>query len=120
MRRIRLAARAVVRRDLLLTGGDIQELDGTLEQCERGLRLVVGHLMAGFVDAGEGEVAVFARLAVLHAAVGEGSVAGRGELFAVGVVEREGDSLPAKPVANVISIAVEAGQGGQRLSIKDE
>lgn len=87
--------------------GDVDVVDGAVEQGESGLGLVVRDFVAGFVDAREAEVAVFLRLAVLDAVIREGDVAGGGELGRVGVVERVGDRFAAEPVADVVRVAVE-------------
>lgn len=60
--------------DLLRAGGDVEHVDGAVEEGEGGDGLVVGDLVAGLVDAREAEVAVLARLAVLDAVDRHGGV----------------------------------------------
>ena len=110
MRRTRLPALWLIRaRDLLLARRDIEVIDRAVEQLQRRDRLVVGHLVARFVDAGKAEVAVLARLAVLDAVDHHGDVVGGLELGGVGEFQGEGDGLAAEPVADVVGVAVDQG-----------
>lgn len=109
MRRRLRPARSQIRRNLLLPRRDIHAVDRPVEQRKRGLRLVVRDLVAGFVHAGEGEVAVLFRLAPLLAVGHHGGVARLAELRAVGVVQLHGDGLAAEPVADVVCVTVDQG-----------
>jgi len=86
MRGFGVPLRAQIGRDLLRAGRSVHVVDGAVEEREGRDGLVVGDFVAGFVDAGEGEVAVFAGFAVFHAVDGHGDVAGCVELRGVGVV----------------------------------
>ena len=65
--------------------------------------------MACFVDAHEAVIAVLAHFAVLGAVDDEGGVARGAEFGGVGVLDLEGDGLPAEPVADVVGVAVVHG-----------
>lgn len=71
--------------------------------------LVVRHHVASLVDASEGEVAILARLTVLHPVNEEGRVPGGLELLAVLVLHGEGDGLAAEPVTDVVGVTVDQG-----------
>lgn len=81
-------------------------VDGSVEESKSTLRLVVRHLVAGFVDTKETQVAVLANLSVLSTVDGEGLIAGSSELLAMSVVEGERDGLSTEPVADVVGITV--------------
>ena len=66
--------------------------------------------MAGFVDASEGEVAVFSHLAVLLSAPDERRIALLGELLRVLVLQSKADCLSAEPVACVKSVYALCGK----------
>ena len=99
MRGFGVALRAQIARDLLRAGRGVPVVDRAVEQREGCDGLVVGDLVAGFVDAREGEVAVFAGLAVFDAVDGHGDVAGGVEFVGVCVVEGFRDGFAAEPVA---------------------
>lgn len=60
-----------VGRDLLGTSRRVPTVDCAVEECKSGNRLVVGHFVTRLIDACEGEVAVFARLAVFGTVAGD-------------------------------------------------
>lgn len=89
---------------------DVHVEEGALKDAEGGFGLVGGDLVAGLVDAAEGEVAVLTDLAAdvgrVDLEVGvAGGVEGRGG----GVVDGERDGLAAEPVAGVVAVAVHEG-----------
>ena len=104
---MRIPLGAIIGRDILLPRGDVLEAEHALEHLEGGFGLVEGDLVAGFVDAGEGEIAVLADFAVLGAGDREGGVAGFGEVGGVGVVDAEGGGFAAEPVADVVGVAID-------------
>jgi hypothetical protein len=55
MRRIRQTLCLILRRDFFQPGGDVKVLEDALEHGERGLGLVEGDFVAGFVDAEEAD-----------------------------------------------------------------
>jgi hypothetical protein len=65
--------------------------------------------VASLVHTGEGEVAVFASLAVLHTVNEERRIAGGLELLAVLILGCEGDGLATEPVADVVGVTVNQG-----------
>lgn len=99
MRSLRGSVGGQVGRDLLQAGGGVEAVDGAVEQGKRGNGLVVWDLVAGLIDAREGKVAVFARLAVLDAVDDHGHVARCAELLRVGVFGLETYGFAAEPVA---------------------
>lgn len=105
MRRLRRSIRLIRRiisYKLRARRGIISE-DRAVEELQSGDRLIVWDFMSGFVDASEGEVAVFARFTVLYAVNEEGRVACCGEFGGVGVVCGQGDCFTAEPVADVVA-----------------
>lgn len=105
MMRRRLGALALVRgRDADAAVGHGQVVQDAAEQLERGLGLVVRHLVAGRVDAREAEVAVLPRLAVLVPLDHERRVARGSELRRVRVVDLQGYGLAAVPVTDVVLV----------------
>ena len=97
MRALRAPDGDVVLVDLGLARGDVAAADGALEDGEGGQGLVVGDLVSGVVDAGEGEEAALLRLAV------DGGVRGRDVDVARGRGARDVDGVvdgfAAEPVA---------------------
>lgn len=93
-----------IRRHHLSAISDVPVVEGAVEHCQSSLGLVVGHFMAGFVDAEERQVSILTHFAVLGAIDREGFVAGGCELGRVGVVQCERDCLAAEPVADVIGV----------------
>jgi hypothetical protein len=111
----------ILRGDLLKPSADIEMFENTLKHGERGLGLVEGDFVAGFVDAeeadcegvceflfsvgvdgcgvGELTVAVLSDFSVFRSVYDEGLVACGGELLCVSVVDLEGDGLTTEPVA---------------------
>lgn len=86
---------------------NIELHDGPAEKLQRSLGLVVWHLMSSLVDAREGEIAILPYLAILGAVDEEGGVACSVELRCVRVVDLFGDCFATKPIADVVSIAVD-------------
>ena len=110
MRRRGLPIRLIIRTHHLRPAGDVELVDGAVEDLQRRDRLVKGDLVAGLVDAREGEVAVLARLAVLDAVDHHGRVAGGREVGGVRVVGGEGDSLTAELEQKVVSLIRKSGR----------
>lgn len=109
MRSLRGAVGLILGPDLDVALGDVPAVDGTVEELQSSDGLVVWDLVAGLVDAGEGEVAVLAGLTVLDAVDGHGGVARSAEIGCVGVVRCEGDGFSAEPVADVVGVTVNEG-----------
>ena len=65
--------------------------------------------MPRFVDSHEAEIPILSYFTVFFSVDDEGGVAGSAEFCAVGVVDGEGDSLAAEPVADVVGVAVVEG-----------
>lgn len=65
MRRLGLAAGAVIGTNLGSALGNVPAEESAVEELQRRDRLVVGDLVAGLVHAGEREVAVLASFAIL-------------------------------------------------------
>lgn len=79
----------------------------TSEKLKAREGLIKRHFMAGLVNSEEAEVAVLAHLAVFLALDNERNVACLGKLGLVGKVELLGDGFTAKPIADVIGVAIE-------------
>lgn len=109
MSRMSLTFGAIGGVDGNLARGDVEARDGAAEELERGDGLVVGDFVAGLVDARKGEIAVFARLAVLDAVDGEWHIARGVEFVTVRPLRAEGDGFAAEPVADVVGVAVDEG-----------
>jgi len=75
---------------------DIEVVDSTVEELERGDGLIEGYLVTGFVDACEGKVAILAHFTVLDSIDGERLVACRSKFLGVSVFEGQGDGLTTK------------------------
>jgi hypothetical protein len=109
MRRLCCAVRAVVIRNHFAAIRDNQLGQHSPEVLQTGYRLVVRRLVTCLIQPREREVAILAGLTVLCTINQEGGVARSAELLGVCVVDGEGDGLTAKPVANVVCVAVDEG-----------
>lgn len=103
---VRRAIASQVRSDHLGAVCNVPVVDGTVKEGKSTLRLVIRHLVSGFVNAEETQVAILADLSVLSAVDGEGLVAGCSEFLAVGVVQGKRNGLATEPVADVVGITV--------------
>ena len=114
----------VVWTNLLRPRRDVKHIDRAIENRKRRDRLIERHFVPALVDAGEGEVPVLARLAVLDSVDQHWGITRSVELGLVGVVRGETDRLAAEPVADVVGVAVDEGDadGGveDRLQVVDE
>ena len=95
-----------------LAGGEFGAEDDAGEEGEGGFGLVGGDLVAGVVDAGEGEVGVLSDGTADVAAVDdELGVAGGGEVYLVGLGCEGSDGkrygFAAEPVADVVRVTVD-------------
>ena len=87
MRRARWPVGAKIASHLLLASSDVVEVDRAVEHGPRTLWLIIRHLMASFVDASEGEVAVLSHFAVLLPTPHQWRIAGLSEFLRVLVLQ---------------------------------
>lgn len=107
MRRLGLAAGAVIGTNLGSALGNVPAEESAVEELQRRDRLVVGDLVAGLVHASEREVAVLASFAILDPINHHRGVPGGAELLSMGVVHGEGDGLATEPFADVVGVTVD-------------
>jgi hypothetical protein len=84
-------------------------IQNALEMLQTSLGLVIRHLVPRLIYSRETEVSILPYLAVLDAVDDEGRVASGVEGGFVGVVDGEGYSFAAEPVADIVCVAVEEG-----------
>lgn len=109
MRRLRRAIRAIVIRHNHTPIRDNLVIQNALEMLQASLGLVIRHLVPRLIYSRETEVSILPHLAVLDAVDDEGRVASGVEGDFVGVVDGEGYSFAAEPVANIVCVTVEEG-----------
>ena len=116
--------RPKIRGQLLLARRQLPAIQRTVEELQRGNRLIVRNLVPSLVDTGEREIAILAGLAILNTVHEEGSIACSAELLAVREVGRKGDGLAAEPVADIICVTVDESDadwpGEDVLEVFDE
>lgn len=87
--------------------GDVEVVQRAVEHLVRRLGLVRGDLVAGLVDAREGQVPVLPHLAPdVRVVDHDVRVPGRVEGVRVRIVDRQAHGLAAEPVARVVPVAV--------------
>ena len=65
--------------------------------------------MPGLIDSRKTEISILPHFTKFFSINDEGCVISSSKLCAVGVIEGQGDGLPAEPVAGVVGIAVVEG-----------
>lgn len=109
MRGLRLPIRSIVLINLNRALSNIPSIERPVKQLQGRDGLIKRHLMASLVDPREGEVAILAGFSILGSVHGHGGVSRGPELVSVRVVRGEGNGLSAKPVADVVCVAVDEG-----------
>ena len=109
MRGLRLPIRSIVLINLNRALSNIPSIERPVKQLQGRDGLIKRHLMASLVDPREGEVAILAGFSILDSVHGHGGVSRGPELVSVRVVRGEGNGLSAKPVADVVCVAVDEG-----------
>lgn len=98
--------RLVAPRHQCLAGRNVQIVEHTAEHGQRSKRLVEGDFMTCLIDTHEAEIPILPYFAILSPVNYKGRVARSAEFCGVRVVDLEGNSLPTKPVADVVGITV--------------
>ena len=78
----------------------------TAEHSQRSKRLIKGNFVACFIDSHEAVITVLSHFAILSSVNNEGCIACSAEFCGVRVIKLEGYGLPAKPVADVVSVTM--------------
>lgn len=104
-----LPIRSIVLINLNRALSDIPPIKRPVKQLQSRDGLIKRHLMTSLVDPREREVAILAGFSILDSVHGHGGVSRGAELVSVRVVRGEGNSLSAKPVADIVCVAVDEG-----------
>ena len=92
-----------------LSPRNIPPINGPIKELQTSNRLIIRHLMTSLIDPGEREVPILPALAVLDPINDHRDVPCVPELLGVRVLDGLGHRFPAKPVADVVCVAVDEG-----------
>ena len=97
-----------------LSPRNIPPINGPIKELQTSNRLIIRHLMTSLIDPGEREVPILPALAVLDPINDHRDVPCVPELLGVRVLDGLGHRFPAKPVADVVCVAVDEGDADRQ------